>query len=167
MTKKSMKTVFGGLVGFALCASSTVAIAATSRSAAVPNPASISPFVALSAFGTMQSRSAVCATAVGAAGAAAAAGQATSGCVLPVLDPVAPAVFEAAPVAPVAYAPVAAEGYSLFPLLAGLALVAGLAAFLLFDNDGRDEGGRQAISPCDCWVLNLTIGVGPVLSVGT
>ncbi len=142
MTQKNIKTVFGGLVGFTLCVSSTVATAATSRSAAVPNPASISPFVALSAFGTMQSRSAVCATAVGAAGAAAAAGQAPSGCVLPVLDPVAPAVVEAAPVA---YVPVAAGGFSLFPLLAGLALVAGLAAFILLDDDDRED--LQPISP--------------------
>jgi hypothetical protein len=57
---------------------------------------SISPFVALSVFGTLQSRSAVCTADVGAAGVDAAVdGQAPGqGCVLSVFDPTAPAVVE-------------------------------------------------------------------------
>ena len=145
MGQKSAKAVAGAVVGFALCFSSTVASAATAPAAAYA-PMSISPFVALSAYGTMQSRSAVCATAVGAAGVSAAAeGQATPGCVLPVLDPVAPVVVETAPLAPVEIAPVATSGFGLGigALLAGLVLVAGLAAVLLSGNNN----GRLPISP--------------------
>lgn len=147
MSKKILKTVSGAIVGVALCFSSTVAVAATAPVALARAPMSISPFVALSAYGTMQSRSAVCATAVGAAGVSAAAeGQATPGCVLPVLDPVVPAVVESAPVgAPVGFAPVAASGFGLGigALLAGLVLVAGLAAVLLSSNNE----GSLPISP--------------------
>jgi hypothetical protein len=106
---------------------------------------SISPFVALSAYGTVQSQTAVCAAAAGTAGAAAAQGQTTGqGCVLPVLDPaVAPVVAEA-PVA-VGYAPVAATGFGLGigAILAGLIAVAGLAAVILSSKDH----GRLPISP--------------------
>lgn len=146
MSKKIVKAVSGAVVGVALCFSSTVATAATAPVASAYAPMSISPFVALSAYGTMQSRSAVCATAVGAAGVSAAAeGQATPGCVLPVLDPVAPVVVETAPLAPVEIAPVAASGFGLGigALLAGLVLVAGLAAVLLSD----DDGGTLPLSP--------------------
>ena len=113
---------------------------------------SISPFVALSAYGTMQSRSAVCATATGAAGVSAAAtsaaatttteGQAAPGCVLPLLDPAAPVVAEAAPVG---LAPVAAAGFGLGigALLAGLVAVAAIAAVLLSGN----SDGQLPISP--------------------
>jgi hypothetical protein len=107
---------------------------------------SISPFVALSAYGTVQSQTAVCAAAAGTAGAAAAAEGQTpgQGCVLPVVDPaVAPVVAEA-PVA-VGYAPVAATGFGLGigAILAGLIAVAGLAAVILSSKDH----GRLPISP--------------------
>lgn len=128
MIKNNAKTVACVLVGISMCVSSTVAAAATVPVARAPfAPTSISPFVALSAFGTMQSRNAVC-------GAAASAGQ---GCVLTVLDQVAPAEAEAAPVAPVAVAPFAGSGLGLGidALLAGLVLVAGLAAVRLSGND--------------------------------
>ena len=146
MSKKILKAVSGGILGVALCFSSTVAMAKTVpvapvQAASAYAPMSISPFVALSAYGTMQSRSAVCATAVGAAGVAA-AGQPAPGCVLPVVDPVAPVAVEAAPV-PVA--PVAAAGFGLGigALLAGLVAVAAIAAVLLSGNDD----GRLPISP--------------------
>ncbi len=140
MTKKIAKTVSGAIVGFALCFSSTVASAAVAPAPAAPM--SISPFVALSAYGTMQSRSAVCAAAVGAAAASAAAqGQVpVQGCVLPVLDPAAaPAAAVPIETPPIAYAPVATRGFGfgIGALLAGLVLVAGLAAVLLSNNDGR------------------------------
>jgi hypothetical protein len=105
---------------------------------------SISPFVALSAYGTMQSRSAVCATAVGAAGAVAAVeGQPAAGCVLPVLDPVASVVVDTAP--PVALAPVGAPGFGfgIGAILAGLVALAGIAAVVL---SNKDDDGRLPIS---------------------
>ena len=141
MSKKIVKTISGTVVGVALCFSSTVATAATVPAASYA-PLSISPFVALSAYGTMQSRSAVCATAVGAAGVAAAVGQPAPGCVLPVLDPVAPVVVETAPVG---LAPVAATGFGLGigALLAALVAAAGIAAVTLSD----DDDGRLPISP--------------------
>lgn len=150
MVKNMSRHVAGAVVGFALCFSSTVASAATMPvSASAFAPSTISPFVALSAYGTMQSRSAVCAAAVGAAAASAAAqGQVPAqGCVLPVLDPVAAVPIETVPIetVPVAYAPVATRGFGLGigALLAGLVLVAGLAAVLLSGNDN----GRLPISP--------------------
>ncbi|MDQ3079827.1 MAG: hypothetical protein M3R03_07510 [Pseudomonadota bacterium] len=136
-----LKTITGATLGLALCFSSTVASAAAVPAA----PMSISPFVALSAYGTMQSRSAVCATAVGAAGAAAAVeGQPAAGCVLPVLDPVAPVVVETAP--PAVFVPAAAPGFGfgIGALLAGLVALAGIAAVVLSNND---DDGRLPISP--------------------
>jgi hypothetical protein len=135
------RTATSVCLGLALCFSSTVASAATLPAA----PMSISPFVALSAYGTMQSRSAVCATAVGAAGAAAAVeGQPAAGCVLPVLDPVAPVVVDTAP--PVALAPVAAPGFGfgVGAILAGLIALAGIAAVVL---SSKDDDGSLPISP--------------------
>ncbi len=140
MAKKIFKTVTGAALGGALCLSSTVASAA-----ALPAPMSISPFVALSAYGTMQSRSAVCATAVGAAGVSVAVeGQPAAGCVLPVLDPAAPVVVETAP--PAVFTPVARSGFGfgIGALLAGLVAVTGLAAVLL--SNGSDDD-RLPISP--------------------
>jgi len=152
VARQIVKPVAGVLVGVALCFSSTAAVASTVPAARAPiAPFSISPFVALSAYGTMQSREAVCAAGVGAAGVAAAAGQAPAqGCVLPVLDPVAPVAVETAPVAPVAVAPAGGFGFGVGALLAGLALVAGLAAVLLKDGDGNlpiGDGGLSPISP--------------------
>lgn len=141
MSKKMLKNVTGAALGIALCFSSTVASAAVAPAIA---PMSISPFVALSAYGTMQSRSAVCASAVGAAGVAAAVeGQPAPGCVLPVADPVAPVVVENAPMA---YTPATSSGFGfgIGALLAGLVAAAGLAAVLLIDND---DDGRLPISP--------------------
>ena len=145
MAKNIVRPMAGVVVGMALCFSSTVASAASVPATRAPLAPSISPFVALSAYGTMQSREAVCATAVGAAGVAAAAeGQTPAqGCVLPVLDPAAPVVVDTAPPPPVAVAP-AGFGLGMGALLAGLALVAGLAAVLLSGNDDDD---RLPISP--------------------
>ena len=138
MAKNIVRPIAGVVVGMALCFSSTVAAAASVPAARAPFAPSISPFVALSAYGTIQSREAVCATAAGSAGVAAAAeGQAPAqGCVLPVLDPVAPVVVETAP--PVAVAPAPGFGLGVGALLAGLALVTGLAAVLLSGNDDDD-----------------------------
>lgn len=138
MSNKMFKTLTGATLGLALCFSSTVASAAAVPAA----PMSISPFVALSAYGTMQSRSAVCATAVGAA--AAVEGQPAAGCVLPVLDPVAPVVVETAP--PAVFIPAAAPGFGfgIGALLAGLVALAGIAAVVLSKGDDDD---RLPLSP--------------------
>lgn len=139
VSMKILKTGIAATLGVALCLSSTMASATVSASSFAPM--SISPFVALSAYGTMQSRSAVCATAVGAAGVSAAVdGQPTAGCVLPLLDPVAPVVVETAP--PVVYnTPVASSGFGLGigALLAGLVAVAGIAAVVLSNDDDDDK----------------------------
>ncbi len=94
VAKDRVSAVASVLVATAMCFNFTVAAAATVPVAhAAVARMSISPFVALSVFGTMQSRSAVCAAAAGVA--AAAEGQAPGqGCVLPVLDPAAPVVVE-------------------------------------------------------------------------
>ncbi len=119
----------------------TAAFAAVSllaSSAAAAAPRSIDPLVALSVFGTSESRAAVCAA--GAAQAAAAAGAAVAqaaagpGCVLPVVD--APVVAAPAPPAEVAVAPAAVGGgVGALPLLLGLAAIAAIAAVVLKHSD--------------------------------
>jgi hypothetical protein len=147
VVQKFVNPVAGARAGFALCFTPTAASAATISAASISAPGSISPFVALSAFGTYQSQSAVCAAGVGAAGAAAALeGQAPGqGCVLPVLDAPVAAAPVAGPPVEAAYAPVAGGGLGLGigAILAGLIAVAGLAAVLLSSN-GK---GRLPISP--------------------
>jgi hypothetical protein len=119
-----------------------MALSLLASSAASAAPRTIDPLVALSVFGTSESRAAVCAAGANAAAAAGAAvaaqaGAARSGCVLPVVDaPPPPVVTEAAPPPPpMAVAPVAAAG-SVFPLLLGLAAVV-IAAVVLKHNDSN------------------------------
>ena len=119
-----------------------LSLLASSAAAATPRP--VDPLVALSVFGTSESRAAVCAagaSAAAAAGAAVAAqaGAARTGCVLPVVDaPPPPVVTEAAPPPPpMAVAPVAVAG-SVFPLLLGLAAVV-VAAVVLKHNDSNGD----------------------------
>jgi hypothetical protein len=106
--------------------------------------ARIDPLVALSVFGTSESRSAVCAAGAAAAAAAgatvAAQAGAAPGCVLPAVDaPPPPPVTEAAAPPPVAAAPiVTSAGVPFVPLLLGLAAVAAFAAIIL-DNDEDGE----------------------------
>ena len=122
----------------------TAAFAAVSLmagSAASAAPRSIDPLVALSVFGTSESRAAVCAA--GAAQAAAAAGAAMAqaagdqpGCVLPVVDAApAPIVTEPVPPPAAAVAPAAGGGVGALPLLLGLAAIAGIAAVILAKSD--------------------------------
>lgn len=131
---QALKKLAGGFVGVALCVSSTVA------GAAVTPPPSISPLVALSAFGTQASSSAVCATALQGTTAIAAAAQGPApapGCVLPVVDAPVP-VAQSAPPPPPVYAAVEQPSFGLLPVLLGLAAIAGLAALLLADDDADD-----------------------------
>ena len=140
----------------------TAAFAAASLmvgSAASAAPPSIDPLVALSVFGTSESRSAVCAA--GAAQAAAAAGAAMAqaagtqpGCVLPVVDAApAPVVTEAAPPPAAAVAPATVGGgIGALPLLAGLAAIVVIAAVVLKHNDSDGD-------------IDLPIGGGPVVPI--
>lgn len=145
MLSKPARQIVGALLGGALCFSSTAAAAATTTS--MP---SMSPLVALSAFGTQASASAVCAAGaatVGAAGAAAvsAAQAPAAGCVLPVVD-LPPPPPPVAPVVTPAYLPAAeGGGIGLVPILIGAAVLAGLAAWLLLDGDDDDDDDQ--VSP--------------------
>ena len=125
-----------------------VAISMLGASAASAAPRTVDPLVALSVFGTSESRAAVCAAGAQAAAAAGAAlvaqaapGQA--GCVLPVMDAAPPPVVtEAAPPPPAAVAPVAVGGggtIGALPLLVGLAAIVAIAAVVLKHKDTDGE----------------------------
>ncbi|HEU4810016.1 MAG TPA: hypothetical protein VFS69_05090 [Sphingomicrobium sp.] len=106
----------------------------------------IDPLVSLSALAGSASRAAVCAGSTAATAAASAAAQAAPapGCVLPVnAAPPPPPVAEAPPpVVPVE----TGAGIGTWPLLLGLAAVAGIAALLLL-NDDDDNGDTTPVSP--------------------
>ena len=117
-------------------------LGSTAASAAAPAARSVDPLVALSVFGTAQSRAALCsAGAVAAAGAAVAAQAPGAGCVLPVVDAPPPvAAPEAAPPPAAVLAPAAVEtGLGAIPLLLGLAAIAALAIVVLKHNDSSGE----------------------------
>jgi len=125
-----------------------VAISMLGASAASAAPRTVDPLVALSVFGTTESRAAVCAAgaqAAAAAGAALAAQAAPgqTGCVLPVMDAAPPPVVtEAAPPPPAAVAPVAVGGggtIGALPLLVGLAAIVAIAAVVLKHKDTDGE----------------------------
>ena len=120
----------------------SVALSAPAAAAARTSsaqPVTLSPWVALSALGSSGSRAALCgsSSASAAAGASTSAQTAAPGCVLPVVDAPAPVVQPVEPV-PAAAVPAAARGFSVLPLLLGLAGVAALAALLL-SGDGDDD----------------------------
>ena len=118
-------------------------LASTAASAA---PRTVDPLVALSVFGTSESRAAVCAAgaqAAAAAGAAVAAqaGAGQTGCVLPVMDAAPPPVVTEAAPPPAAYAPaaVAGGGVGALPLLLGLAAIVAFAAVVIKHSDSDGE----------------------------
>lgn len=118
-------------------------LGSSAASAAAPVARSVDPLVALSVFGTAQSRAALCsAGAAAAAGAAVAAQAPGAGCVLPVVDAPPPvAAPEAAPPPAAAIAPAAVAESSLgaIPLLLGLAAIAAIAIVVLKHNDSSGE----------------------------
>ena len=124
-----------------------VAISMLGASAASAAPRTVDPLVALSVFGTTESRAAVCAAgaqAAAAAGAALAAQAAPgqTGCVLPVMDAAPPPVVTEAAPPPAAVAPVAVGGggtIGALPLLVGLAAIVAIAAVVLKHNDRNGE----------------------------
>lgn len=131
-----------GLVMVAFGFASPATAASRTSSAIAPavsvERASLSPWVALSALGSSSSSAAVCASAAAAASSAAQAP--APGCVLPAIDAPPPIaqVPDAAPVS-LAAAPATAAGFSVLPLLLGLAGAAAIAALLLAGDDDEDE----------------------------
>jgi hypothetical protein len=124
--------------------SAFVAASMLVSTAASAAPRTVDPLVALSVFGTSESRAAVCAAGAQAAGAAvaaqASAGQ--TGCVLPVMDAAPPPVMtQAAAPPPAAYAPaaVAGGGVGALPLLLGLAAIVAFAAVVIKHSDSDGE----------------------------
>lgn len=106
----------------------------------VRSAASLSPWVALSALGSANSSAALCGSAAAAAASSAAQG-AAPGCVLPAVDappPIAQAP-DVPPPAPVAAVPAAATGFSILPLLLGLAGAAAIAALILAGGGDDDD----------------------------
>jgi hypothetical protein len=139
LSSKPSRQIVGALLGCALCFSSTAAGAATTAS--IP---SINPWVALSAFGTPASASAVC---VAGAATISAAQAPAAGCVLPVVDLPPPAPIAPAPTP--AFVPAAERGgIGILPILAGLAVIAGIAALLLLNGDDDDNDDNEVpVSP--------------------
>jgi hypothetical protein len=127
--------------------SAFVAASMLVSTAASAAPRTVDPLVALSVFGTSESRAAVCAAgaqAAAAAGAAVAAqaGAGQTGCVLPVMDAAPPPVMtQAAAPPPAAYAPaaVAGGGVGALPLLLGLAAIVAFAAVVIKHSDSDGE----------------------------
>lgn len=103
--------------------------------------ATISPWAALSAFGTQASRDAACGTAVAGAAAAAAAQGAASGCVLPVTDPAPPPppVVQNIPVPPPPIESASGGGFGISPLVLALGALAIGGLIYLLVNDDDDE----------------------------
>ncbi|MEO6257006.1 MAG: hypothetical protein ABIO69_09370 [Sphingomicrobium sp.] len=124
-------------------AAAVTAVSLATSSIASASPASvrsIDPLVALSVFGSAQSRSAMCAaTAAAVTAAAAQLPHAAQGCVLPVADAPPPPVVSEAPPPPLdaAPAPVLAASTSLLPFFVGLGVVAALVLLLDRGNSGR------------------------------
>ena len=131
----------------ALLAAGAAAFLSSQAAYAAPlSRSSIDPLVSLSALASMQSAAAVCAGSTAAiAGATAAAQAAAPGCVLPVTAPPPAPVAETAPPPPVVEAAAAPKGIGIWPLLLGLAAVAGIAALLLSSDNGN--GNATPVSP--------------------
>ena len=136
MAVARLKRVAGAVAAIALMFSSTGAVAASTHF-----PQQISPWAALTVLSGGAPAAAVC----GAAAAVAAGQPAPTGCVLPVVDAPAPvAVAEPAPAAPVV--PVAGGGYTMVPLLLGLAAIAiGVGLFFAVKGNGNNNNAPPVV----------------------
>ncbi len=130
------KKLTGAGVALALCASPTMAAAATSTPVAPLNP-----LVAVSVFGTQASAQTVCTSAANTAAAAgaAAAAQGQTGCVLPAVDTAPPPPPAAGPPPP------QVSGFGISPVILGLLGIAALAALIASGGDGDDN--ETPVSP--------------------
>lgn len=144
MINKFVKSIAGGIVGFGMLLSST----ALAARVPIKTSFSLSPFVVLSIYGTIQSRAAVCSAAVGAAaGSAEALTQApVRGCLLSQVKAAPWVTFGSVAVAPGTRVTVAtpAPGTGIRALLAGLVRAAGSAAIML---NGKNNNGKLPIGP--------------------
>jgi hypothetical protein len=126
-------------LSFILAASPTASIAAT------PAPAQVNPFAVMSAFGSPASAAALCGNAATAvtAGIAVATQGSAPGCVLPVIDGVAPVGQEL----PSQATGVAVANNAILPALLVISgLAAGALLFALQDDDDNDDGDLAPIS---------------------
>lgn len=140
---KSVSRRFGAVVAITALFGSSVAYAAPT---ATPRSTSMSPIVALSLFGSAQSRAALCGVAIASSAATTAQAGPAQGCVLPAVDaPVVPVVESA----PVMVEPVAvASNGGISPLLLGLGAIAlGVGLYALLKNSDDDNNGRSPASP--------------------
>lgn len=118
-----------------LASAASLTVSAPAASARATTSVEYSPWAALSAFASPASSQALC----GAAATAAAAQGVTTGCMFPVLDaPVAPAAAEAAQVGS-ASTVTSSAAIGVLPLLAGLALIGGVAGLLLGSGEGQAQ----------------------------
>lgn len=129
-----------GLLSVGMLLSSTVASAANA-----PSAAQISPWVALSAFGTQSTSNALCASSAAAAAAStsAQAAPAKPGCVLPVVDAVPPAVEPVAPYMPA----IDQGGFAISPLMLGLGALALAGLIYLISSEADQDDDSPPISP--------------------
>ena len=142
MSLKSGRTLTALGLSFVLAAYPTMGTAATHA------PAPVNPFAVMSVFGSPASAAALCgsATPAAAAGVAAAAQAPAPGCVLPVVEAVAPMSQAYPPQAPMA----AVGNNAIWP---ALLVISGLAASALlfalaFDDDDDDSDFEPApVSP--------------------
>lgn len=141
MRSSGPRRVTAFLASAALLLSSTAAGATVTVSSA---STAISPWAALSAFGTQASRASLCGATAAVAGAAAAAqavpGQ--PGCVLPVVDAPPPIASPGPPPAPVPPPMIdSGGGFGISPLLLGLGALAlgGLIYLLVKDDDDEPD----------------------------
>ena len=139
MSSGRYRPIAAGFASIALIVSSTAAQATATTAAVAQSTQSaigISPWVALSAFGTPAAVTTLCSAGAATAAQGAAVAQATGqqGCVLPVTDMAPVPVVDTTPPPPL---PVASGGIGIWPLLLALAGIA--AAILLLRGDGDDE----------------------------
>ena len=130
---------------FRRCTSGVLAwsiLASSAATAATAAPPRVDPLVALSVFGTAQSRAFVCGAGTAAAATAGAAmvqpDAAQPNCVLPVVDAAAP-VAEPVPATSVEVAPSTGTTVGALPLLVGLAAIVAIAAVVLKHDDDDGE----------------------------
>jgi len=142
MSSKSGRTLTAIGLSFVLAAYPTMGSAATVA------PAPVNPFAVMSVFGSPASAAALCgsATPVAAAGVATAAQAPVAGCVLPVVDAVAPMSQAYPPQAPM----VADVNNAIWPALlviSGLAASALLFATQFNADDDDDDVDLVPVSP--------------------
>lgn len=137
---KSVATRFA-----ALAAAASLAFGAPASAAVQARPVTYTPWVALSAFASQSSSAALCGTAASTAATTSTQQAGTPGCVLPQVD--APPVVASEAASPVSAVPAAAT-VGAFPLLLGLAALAGIGAlFLAGGNGGGNSIVGRPVSP--------------------